>query len=49
VNFVLNKLLGFTEELTSKDGHSGSSVTDFLVLSLGDVDENSCCGVVNVD
>mmetsp|Transcript_9730 Transcript_9730/g.13306 ORF Transcript_9730/g.13306 Transcript_9730/m.13306 type:complete len:334 (+) Transcript_9730:749-1750(+) len=49
VDFLGNELLGLLEELTGHDGDGGGAITDLLVLSLGDVDEDLGGGVVDVD
>jgi len=49
MDFVLDQLFSFTEKLTSEDSNSGGAITDLLVLSLGDVNENASSWVVNVD
>jgi len=44
-----DELFGLLEELTGHDGDGGSAITNLLILSLGDIDENLGGGVVNVD
>ena len=36
----MNKFLFFSQQFTSKNSNSGGSISDFLVLDLGDVNKN---------
>ena len=46
---MFDELVGFSEEFTGKDGDGSGTITDFLILSLGDVDQDLGGGVVDVD
>ncbi len=48
VDFLLNELFGDTEEFSSENNNRRGTVSDFLILNLGDVDENLCCWVADV-
>ena len=37
VDLLFDELVGFSEEFTGKDSNGGGTVTNFFVLSLGDV------------
>mmetsp|Transcript_56005 Transcript_56005/g.93095 ORF Transcript_56005/g.93095 Transcript_56005/m.93095 type:complete len:336 (-) Transcript_56005:260-1267(-) len=49
VDTLLDEGLSLTEELSSKNAHRGGSITDLLVLSLRNLDEDAGGGVVNVE
>jgi hypothetical protein len=49
VDLLVNELFSFSKEFTSEYCYSGGSVTDFLVLSLGNVNENFGGRVVNMN
>ena len=44
-----HELLGLSQELGSEDADRGCSVSDFIVLDLGDVDEDFSGGIVERD
>jgi hypothetical protein len=41
-----NEFLGFSKELRSEDTDGSGSVSDFIVLDFGDVDEDLGSGIV---
>lgn len=49
MNLLFDKLLGFAEELGGEDGNGGGAISNFVVLNLGDVDEDFGGGVVEGD
>jgi len=49
VDFLVDELFSLLEELSSHDGDGGGTISDLLVLSLGDVDQNFGGRVINPD
>ena len=49
VNVGVDHVEGLLEELACEDDGGGGSVSDLGVLSLGDLDEHLCCGVLDID
>jgi hypothetical protein len=49
MNLLFNELFGFAEELGSKDSDRGGSVSNFVVLDFGNIDEDFGSGVVEGD
>ena len=37
VNFLVDQLFSFSQKLSGQHGHGRGSITDFIVLNLGDV------------
>ena len=49
VNSLMNELLALSQKLSGKDSDGSSSITDLLILGLGDIDQDFSGRVVNVD
>ena len=49
MNLVLDEFVGTTEKLSSDDDDRGGAITDFLVLLLGEFDEDLCGGVFDFE
>jgi hypothetical protein len=49
MNFVLNKLIGSLEELSSQDDHGGGAISYLTVLDLRKFDENLGSWVLNLE
>lgn len=49
VNLGLDKLLSLSKKLSGKDCDGGGSITDLLILSLGDINQNLGSGVIDED
>jgi hypothetical protein len=49
VNSLHNELFSFLEEFSCKDSDSSGSITNFVILCLGDVDKNLGCWIVDPD
>lgn len=49
VDLLVDQALGLAEELGGENGHGGGSISNFVVLHLGDVHENFGGGVVEGD
>jgi len=49
VHAFLNELLGILEELSSGEDDGGGTISDFVVLGLGDIDQGLGGGVDNVE
>ena len=47
MNFGLDKFVGATKQFGSDDDNGGGSVSNLLVLFLGEVDEDSSSGMFN--
>lgn len=48
MNFHVNELLSFSEQLSCEDCDGGGAVSNFLVLGFGDIDEDLGSRVVDV-
>jgi hypothetical protein len=49
VNLVLDEVVGATEELGSDDNDGGGTVSNLLVLLLGELDEDATSRVLDFD
>jgi hypothetical protein len=49
VDFVLDKLFGFSKEFTSQNTDGSGTITDLSILGLTNVNKNAGCWVVNMD
>jgi hypothetical protein len=49
MNLVLDKFFRFSEQFTCKHSNCGGAITNFLVLSLRDIDENFGGGIVDMN
>jgi hypothetical protein len=49
VNLGEDKLFSFSKQLSGKYCDGGGTISDFLILSLGDINQNLGCGVINKD
>lgn len=45
---LMDKFLSFSQQLTSQDGNSGSSITDLLILSFGDFDKDFSSWIIDM-
>ncbi len=49
LDLLLNKLLCFSNKLSCEHSDSGCAITDLLILSVGDIDQNFCGWVINMN
>jgi len=49
VNSGINQFFGLSKKLSGKHSNCGRSITDLFILSLGNVNEDLGCWVVNKD
>lgn len=49
VDLLLNQLLSLAKELASKHCDRGGAIADLLILGLGDINENLCRGIIQVN
>jgi hypothetical protein len=49
MNLSLDKLISFSQEFTSKDSDGGGTITNFFILSSGNINQNFSCWIVNVN
>jgi len=49
VHALLNELLGSLEELSGGEDDGGGTISDFVILRLGDIDEGLGGGVDNIE
>jgi hypothetical protein len=49
VHALFNELLALLKQLASEEHHTGGSISDFIVLSLGNVDQSFSSWVHDVE